>query len=87
MRLSCVRTCQESGRRTRRQGVPALSVVKGIEQETFLRPTQIVTQVLGDRPVAVLSGPNHAEETSSMAPASTVLAGEDVEVCVWIRSL
>ncbi len=68
-------------------GVPAFSVVKGIERETFLRPSQIVSEALGDREVAVLSGPNHAEELARGKPASSVLAGENEEGCVWIRSL
>src|SRR4051794_1159184 len=36
-------------------GVPALSVIKGIENETFARPSRIIAEELGDRPVAVLS--------------------------------
>ena len=45
-------------------GVPALSVVKGIERGTFARPTRIIEESLGPRPTAVLSGPSHAEEFS-----------------------
>lgn len=58
-------------------GVPVLSVVKGIERETFARPTQIVREVLGERGVAALSGPSHAEEVARGLPASVVVAGED----------
>ncbi len=42
--------------------IPTLSVVKGIEYGTFARPSQIIRAALGPRPVAVLSGPSHAEE-------------------------
>ncbi len=58
-------------------GVPLLSVVKGIEFETFERPSQILRDELGQRPIAVLSGPSHAEEIVADLPASVVVAGED----------
>jgi glycerol-3-phosphate dehydrogenase (NAD(P)+) len=58
-------------------GVPVLSVVKGIENVTYARPSQIVQDVLGDRPVAILSGPSHAEEIARGLPASVVVAGTD----------
>jgi glycerol-3-phosphate dehydrogenase (NAD(P)+) len=55
-------------------GVPLVSVAKGLENETFLRPTEIIRQVLGERPVAVLSGPSHAEEIAQGLPCSVVAA-------------
>ena len=55
--------------------VPFLSVVKGIENDTFFRPSQIIVEITGDRPVAVLSGPSHAEEIARGLPASVVVAG------------
>jgi glycerol-3-phosphate dehydrogenase (NAD(P)+) len=57
--------------------VPVLSVVKGIEYGTFARPSQIIEQSLGPRPVAVLSGPSHAEELARGLPASVVVSGRD----------
>lgn len=59
------------------EAVPALSVVKGIEHATFQRPSQVIEEVLGERPVAILSGPSHAEEIVRDLPASVVAAGED----------
>jgi glycerol-3-phosphate dehydrogenase (NAD(P)+) len=58
-------------------GIPVLSVVKGIENETFARPSRIVNETLGQRAVAVLSGPSHAEELARGLPASVVVAGTD----------
>jgi glycerol-3-phosphate dehydrogenase (NAD(P)+) len=52
-------------------------VVKGIENATFARPSQIIVQELGPRPVAILSGPSHAEELARGLPASVVVAGSD----------
>jgi glycerol-3-phosphate dehydrogenase (NAD(P)+) len=58
-------------------GIPVLSVVKGIENQTFARPSQIVIETLGHRSVAVLSGPSHAEELARGLPASVVVGGSD----------
>ena len=65
--------------------VPMLSVVKGIENETFARPSGISLETLGQRPVAILSGPSHAEEISRGLPASVVVAGTDEPLCGSIR--
>jgi glycerol-3-phosphate dehydrogenase (NAD(P)+) len=65
--------------------VPVLSVVKGIENETLARPSRIIVEALGSRPVAVLSGPSHAEELARGLPASLVVAGENEGLNVAIR--
>jgi glycerol-3-phosphate dehydrogenase (NAD(P)+) len=57
--------------------VPALSVIKGLENKTFARPTEIITSVLGPRPIAALSGPCHAEEAARRMPTSVVIASDD----------
>ncbi|MGC1718858.1 MAG: NAD(P)H-dependent glycerol-3-phosphate dehydrogenase [Isosphaeraceae bacterium] len=61
-------------------GIPFLSVVKGIENGTFNRPSQIIVETLGERPVTVLSGPSHAEEIARGLPASVVVAGSSMEL-------
>src|SRR5262249_24699949 len=66
-------------------GLPVLSVVKGIENRTLARPSQIIAEVLGARPVAVLSGPSHAEELARGLPASVVVAGPDGALNVRVR--
>jgi glycerol-3-phosphate dehydrogenase (NAD(P)+) len=65
--------------------VPVLSLAKGLENETFLRPTEIVRQVVGERPVAVLSGPSHAEEVSRGLPATLVAASADLALARWVQ--
>jgi glycerol-3-phosphate dehydrogenase (NAD(P)+) len=62
-----------------------LSLAKGIENSTFLRPTEIIRQVLGPRQAAVLSGPSHAEEVSRGLPTTVVVAGEDWPLISWIQ--
>ncbi len=68
-----------------RSGPPVLSLAKGIEEGTFLRPTEILAAVLGARRLVVLSGPSHAEETSRGLPTSVVAASADPELAAWIQ--
>ena len=65
--------------------IPILSVVKGIENETFARPSMIIKECLGPRSVSVLSGPSHAEELALGLPASVVVAGDDEKLGLTIR--
>ncbi|MEW4567241.1 NAD(P)H-dependent glycerol-3-phosphate dehydrogenase [Tautonia sp. JC769] len=58
-------------------GLPVVSVIKGIEQRSFARPSQIILEELGERPVSILSGPSHAEEIARGLPTSVVVAGTD----------
>src|SRR5688572_28163587 len=59
---------------------PVVSLAKGIERETFLRPTEIIRDVLGTERVGVLSGPSHAEEVGRGLPTSVVSASQDLEL-------
>jgi glycerol-3-phosphate dehydrogenase (NAD(P)+) len=68
-----------------RPGPPVLSLAKGIENDTFLRPTEIWAQLLGVGHVAVLSGPSHAEEVSRGLPTSVVAASNDLELARWVQ--
>jgi glycerol-3-phosphate dehydrogenase (NAD(P)+) len=56
-----------------RGNAPVLSLVKGLDPETGERLSTLVR----DRPVAVLSGPNMAEEVAAGLPSATVIASED----------
>jgi glycerol-3-phosphate dehydrogenase (NAD(P)+) len=63
-----------------------LSLATGLEVDTFSRPTEIIPQVIGERPVATLSGPSHAEEVSRGLPTSVVVASADYELARWVQS-
>ena len=65
--------------------VPVVSLTKGIEQGTFRRPTEVVTDVLGPRRVAAVSGPSHAEEVARGMPTSVVAASPDAELAGWVQ--
>jgi glycerol-3-phosphate dehydrogenase (NAD(P)+) len=62
-----------------------LSLAKGLEIDTFLRPTEIVQQVLGVEHLAVLSGPSHAEEVGRGLPTTVVAASADLDLACWIQ--
>ena len=53
-----------------------LSLAKGLELHTLLRPTEVIAKETAAG-VAALSGPNHAEEISRDMPAATVIASGD----------
>jgi len=65
--------------------IPALSLTKGLEISTFLRPTEIIAQVWGERPLGVLSGPSHAEEVGRFLPTTVVAASADLELARWVQ--
>jgi glycerol-3-phosphate dehydrogenase (NAD(P)+) len=67
------------------KGTPYLSLAKGVENETFLRPTDILRQIVGVERVAVLSGPSHAEEVSRGLPTSVVAASTDLDLAARVQ--
>jgi glycerol-3-phosphate dehydrogenase (NAD(P)+) len=60
---------------------PILSLAKGLDPETGERLSTLVRE----RPVAVLSGPNLAEEIVRGLPAAAVVASEDLELGVLLQ--
>ncbi len=68
-------------------GTPVISVIKGIEKNTFFRPSEIIADVLGPRPVVALGGPSHAEEIARRLPASVVAASGDIQLAKVTQQL
>jgi glycerol-3-phosphate dehydrogenase (NAD(P)+) len=72
--------------------VPIVSVAKGVENTTLMRPTQLIADVLqhalGQRcnELAVLSGPNIAAELAQYLPATAVAAAADESLARRIQS-
>jgi len=64
-----------------------LSVVKGIEQGTHLRMSEVIAEELPARRVAALSGPNLAREIAAGLPAVSVVASEDGELAAEFAAL
>ena len=59
-----------------------LSVVKGIENGSLLRMSEVIAEASGihARRIAALSGPNLASEIAQGLPASAVVAADDIEL-------
>lgn len=68
-------------------GIPVVSVIKGIENGTFLRPSEIIREVLGDRDVVALCGPSHAEEFARRLPTIIVAAGTNPSLLNQVQAL
>ncbi len=67
--------------------VPVVSVAKGLEIGTLMRPSEIIADVLGPRVVAALSGPSHAEEIARRMPASVVAASTEPSFAKRVQAL
>jgi glycerol-3-phosphate dehydrogenase (NAD(P)+) len=58
--------------------VALLSLTKGLDPDSRRRMSEILEEVAGPDRVAVLSGPNHAEEVARDYPTASVLASTEI---------
>jgi glycerol-3-phosphate dehydrogenase (NAD(P)+) len=66
--------------------IPIVSVTKGLERQTHLRPTQILAELLGPaHRYAVLSGPTIADEVAAGLPATATMACEDADLACQLQ--
>lgn len=70
-----------------RPWVPVVSLVKGLEQVTDRRMTEIVAEVLPGHPAGVLSGPNIASEVTAGYAAAATLAMPDENSAAQLAEL
>jgi glycerol-3-phosphate dehydrogenase (NAD(P)+) len=67
---------------------PVVSLSKGIENGTLLRPTELLAGILGaDRRLAVLCGPSHAEEVVRGLPTTVVAGSADRELARLVQEV
>lgn len=64
-----------------------MSATKGMEFSTGRRMSEVLAEAFPDHPLAVLSGPNHAEEVAAGAPTATVIGSEDMELAATLQEL
>lgn len=70
-----------------KEGALLVSATKGIERGTHLRMSQIIEQeTAGKYPVAVLSGPSHAEEVARDIPTGCIVASKDKEIAQTLQN-
>ncbi len=68
-------------------GVIFLSAVKGIENDTLLRMSELAREVLGEIDIAALSGPNIAYEVARGIPATSVAASSDITLAEAVQDV
>ncbi len=68
-------------------GTPIVSVTKGIENETLMRGSEIIRDILGKQPIALLLGPSHAEEVARRLPTTVVVASEDMKLAKEVQNI
>jgi glycerol-3-phosphate dehydrogenase (NAD(P)+) len=64
-----------------------VNVAKGIENESLLRISEIVEELLPNNKYAVLSGPSHAEEVAKNMPTTVVSASKNKKVAEYVQDL
>ncbi len=71
-------------------GTIIVNLAKGLEDESFLRMSSVITQELTNlenQQIAVLSGPNHAEEVSRKLPTATVIASNNYKTAEKVQDV
>ncbi|MCI9303208.1 NAD(P)H-dependent glycerol-3-phosphate dehydrogenase [Clostridium sp.] len=63
-----------------------INIAKGIENETYLRLSEVIEEEL-ENPVVILSGPSHAEEVAFDIPTSVVVASKNIKAAEEIQEL
>ena len=66
-----------------------VSATKGIEDHTYLRPSQVISEVLGahglDPSRGVLSGPSFAQEVAAGSPTALTIASNDAALAARVQ--
>lgn len=68
-------------------GTIIVNVAKGIEEDTLLTLSQILSEELPKASIAVLSGPSHAEEVSKGIPTTVVVGSPDKVIAEKIQDV
>ena len=64
-----------------------VSTLKGIEISTQLRMTEVINEILGDKRVAIITGPYLADELVLRQPAGAVAAAQNLNIAEQVRGL
>lgn len=64
-----------------------VNVAKGLERETGLRISEVVSDEIKNAKFAVLSGPSHAEEVASELPTVITVASKDINTVNIVQNL
>ena len=69
------------------QGTPIVSVTKGIENDTLMKPSEIIANVWGDQQISLLLGPSHAEEVARGLPTTVVASSKDIALARTVQEI
>ncbi|HEY8909944.1 MAG TPA: NAD(P)H-dependent glycerol-3-phosphate dehydrogenase [Desulfosporosinus sp.] len=72
----CVREAARLVKPYLRSGCIIVNTGKGLEEESHLRLSEVLSEELPNNPIAVLSGPSHAEEVGWDMPTTVVVASD-----------
>lgn len=64
-----------------------VNVAKGIEEETLMTLTDIISEEIPAAKVCVLSGPSHAEEVGKGIPTTCVVSAKERETAEYLQSV
>ena len=64
-----------------------INMAKGIEDNTFKRLSEVISEELTDNKVAIISGPSHAEEIAQDLPTTFVVSSLDTTVSKEIQEI
>lgn len=62
-----------------------VSTAKGLENETFKRMSEVISETLPDNKIVVLSGPSHAEELARGIPTAVAVASDYPDCAEYIQ--
>lgn len=68
-------------------GCIIVNTAKGLEENTYLRLSQVLAQELPNYPISVLSGPSHAEEVGKDVPTTVVAAASEISTAEAVQDL
>jgi glycerol-3-phosphate dehydrogenase (NAD(P)+) len=71
-----------------KNGAIIVNVAKGLEEKTFKRLSQVISDNIASTcKIAVLSGPNHAEEVGRFIPTASVVASREEETAKIVQDV
>ncbi|HHY27714.1 MAG TPA: NAD(P)H-dependent glycerol-3-phosphate dehydrogenase [Desulfitobacterium dehalogenans] len=70
-----------------KQGTIIVNTAKGLEEGSYKRLSQVLTEELPHNPVVVLSGPSHAEEVGKDMPTTVVVASRDSQAAEAVQDM
>ena len=64
-----------------------VSLTKGIENDTLLRMSEVIKEIIPENEVCVISGPSHAEEVAKGIPTAVVASSQKRAVAEYVQDM